>query len=268
MKCSHNWKPSHNDLGLFAWKCDKCGAIQEADPHEDQPLLLAYAQTLNKQFIKALEDWQNAPKAKKTDFASQVHALYWVTRISYLRAGIKNLICQTEDLERQFPCPPQLNLVYSLLKPRLPRWDELAEPIPSGTEEEFDTLDKPSRNLGKEEVSTNNFPRSSEEEFDTLDKPSRNLSKEEDSTNNFPRSSSTLDRTSRKKRKDGSGSASIFVRTKTKGNKVYPEHWLKYSEKGNQKSRYIPKKKVKKVQEMNEQKASVTDIIAFLENKD
>ena len=143
-------------------------------------------------------------------------------------------------MERQFPCPPQLKLIYSLLKPRLPRWDELAEPIPSGTEEEFDTLDKPSRNLGKEE----------------------------DSTNNFPRSSSTLDRTSRKKRKDGSGSASIFVRTKTKGNKVYPEHWLKYSEKGNQKSRYIPKKKVKKVQEMNEQKASVTDIIAFLENKD
>ena len=108
-------------------------------------------------------------------------------------------------MERQFPCPPQLKLIYSLLKPRLPRWDELAEPIPSGTEEEFDTLDKPSRNLGKEEVSTN---------------------------------------------------------------KVYPEHWLKYSEKGNQKSRYIPKKKVKKVQEMNEQKASVTDIIAFLENKD
>ncbi len=21
---NHNWKPSHNHLGLFAWKCDRC----------------------------------------------------------------------------------------------------------------------------------------------------------------------------------------------------------------------------------------------------
>ena len=92
MKCSHNWKPSHNDLGLFAWKCDKCGAIQEADPHEDQPLLLAYAQTLNKQFIKALEEWQNAPKAKKTDFASQVHALLHETYTNLDRLDVQFLL--------------------------------------------------------------------------------------------------------------------------------------------------------------------------------
>lgn len=74
---------------------------------------------------------------------------------------------------------------------------------------------------------------------------------------------------SKKRRRKGDGSGSIHRKTITRGDKEYPQAWYHYEiwEKGDRlakKTKYIPKRLVAKIQELEEKKAPVKEILKVL----
>ncbi|GAA6619944.1 hypothetical protein [Scytonema sp. NUACC26] len=92
--------------------------------------------------------------------------------------------------------------------------------------------------------------------------PSKNLeqpspcSSKNNPSNNLP--------TSKNRRNHGEGNGTIHWRTITKNGKDYPQAYYHWKENGRKKSKYIPKQLLELVQQAEEQKRPVVEILAIL----
>ncbi|OKH52454.1 hypothetical protein NIES2101_14625 [Calothrix sp. HK-06] len=121
--------------------------------------------------------------------------------------------------------------------------------------------DKQDSNISSKKISDTEF---------LEDKQDSNISSKKISDTEFLEDKQDLNISSRKKRRlKGDGSGCIYYRTSIKNGKEYHEAYFQYEfwKKGDclsKSSRYIPKKLLKVVQELNQCKAPVREILAVL----
>ncbi|KYC38275.1 hypothetical protein WA1_38745 [Scytonema hofmannii PCC 7110] len=101
----------------------------------------------------------------------------------------------------------------------------------------------------------------------TVNSPSKNLeqpnsySGKNNPSNDIPTSN---DRSSKNRRNRGEGNGTIHWRTISKNGKEYPQAYYHWKEKGQKKSKYIPKQLLELVEQAEEQKRPVIEILAIL----
>ena len=76
--------------------------------------------------------------------------------------------------------------------------------------------------------------------------------------------SSAKERAPRRRRKRGEGSGHIYYRTVTRNGKEYRQAYYQWRENGKQRTKYIPKKLLDKVQEAESKKLPISDILVLL----
>ena len=72
-------------------------------------------------------------------------------------------------------------------------------------------------------------------------------------------------RTNKQRRRKGEGSGHIYYRTVTRNGKDYQQAYYQWRENGKQRTKYIPKKLLKNIEEAEEQKLPVTEILDLLQ---
>ena len=84
-------------------------------------------------------------------------------------------------------------------------------------------------------------------------------------TARFPRHVDGARSSSKNRRKRGEGSGHIYYRTVTRNGKSYRQAYYQWREKGKQRTKYIPKKLLRDIEEAEEQKLPVTKILELLQ---
>lgn len=229
--CDHQWVPSLDQHGLFAWRCRNCWEKKKADIFKDHNRIVKSGQALKRGYQDYYLQYDRAKTDKdKKRFLTAATDRYWRARIEFLRVGIDQPLTMG-DFERENPCPPELLSIYEILTQKSP-----LNPLGrKGDDEVMDTSENCTR--GK------------------VDDPDGTLTKITPSTN--------------ARRKKGDGSGYLFSKTVKRRNKSYLQWWFQYEErdtKGDRKKKsvYVPKNLVNQVHSMNREKLPINKILEVL----
>jgi hypothetical protein len=231
--CEHLWTKSHDELGMFSYRCYKCKEKRSPDLFLDRGVMLAYAEKVKGEFLGfLLKIHPSMSKADQDRYRRAAHARYWVAKLSFLKVGVTDWGVD-ENVEKRFPIPPELVELRDSLTP----------------DNKSDNVQNPP--LAEAVQSAETFTRG----FDT--DPQGTL------TNLTP--------STKTRRNKGEGSGVLFKTTLKRGNKTYNQWWFQYEEKleGTTKKRslYISGKKLEQVRNLNDQKRPVSEILQTIRGK-
>lgn len=232
--CQHHWKPSLNEYGLICFRCHLCGERKAVDPIKDETIIFKSAQSLKRIFREYYDRFQLAKSpSDKRRFLNAALDRYWRGRIEFLMIGINQPI-ESEDWERENPCPSELLAHFEIL-----------------------TQEAPLNELGK---------KSDGEKFDTSESVARGL----DAPSNITPSNITPSNKSR--RHKGEGSGYLFSKDVTRRGKVYEQWWFQYEEttsEGKRKKRtaYVNKTQIDMIRSLNLNRVPVEQILESLGKK-
>lgn len=232
--CEHLWTKSHDELGMFCYRCHKCKDKREPDLFLDRGVMLNYAEKMKGEFLGfLLKIHPNMSKADQDRYRRAAHARYWVAKLSFLKVGVKDWGVD-ENVEKRFPIPPELV--------------EMRDSLINDS-----TTDK-----------GENF--SPEETVQSAETFTRGLDCDR------PITPSTEPPSTKTRRLKGEGSGCLFSSTLTRGTKTYEQWWFQYEihsidGKPKKRSIYVSGKKLSQVRTLNDQKVPIEEILKAIRDK-